>query len=127
MDLSTLSPERAEILKRIEEYEKAVKLSEVLFTENFKELNSQEITEVFADNPITEITSTNLVDLLIELKVAKSKREAREFIAGNAIKINGEKINNLDYQLTKESFIDNNYIIIKKGKKNYYVGKKIIR
>ena len=42
----------------------------------------------------------------------------------NAIKINGEKINDLDYQITDECFIDNTYIIIKRGKKNYYVGKK---
>ena len=58
------------------------------------------------------------------MKAASSKREAREFITGNAIKINGEKINDLDYQITDKDFIDNTYIIIKRGKKNYYVGKK---
>ena len=107
-----------------EEYDKAVKLSQVLFTEEFKTLTSKEIEEVFSGNEIKNVTSDNLVDLLIELGAAKSKRESREFISGNAIKLNGEKINNLEYQLQTNDFIDNNYIIIKRGKKSYYVGKR---
>ena len=107
-----------------EEYDKAVKLSQVLFTEEFKTLTSKEIEEVFSGNEIKNVTSDNLVDLLIELGAAKSKRESREFISGNAIKLNGEKINNLEYQLQTNDFIDNNQIIIKRGKKSYYVGKR---
>ncbi len=107
-----------------EEYENAAKLSEVLFTENFKELNSNEIEEIFTGNEIKTITSTTLTDLLIELGAAKSKRESREFIIGNAVKVNGEKITDLEYILNNTDFIDNSYIIIKRGKKNYYVGKK---
>ena len=63
------------------------------------------------------------MDLVIEVGAAKSKREAREFISGNAIKINGKKINDLEYMIN-DDFINNNYIIVKRGKKNYYVGKK---
>ena len=106
------------------EYEKAYKLSEVLFTEDFKNLTTSDIKDIFEESDIIDVSKTNLLDLLIELGAAKSKREAREFISGNAIKINGEKINDLDYQITDECFIDNTYIIIKRGKKNYYVGKK---
>ena len=107
-----------------EEYEKAVKLSNVLFTEDFKDLDSKDIEEIFSGNEIKNIESDNLIDLLIELGSASSKRESREFISGNAIKINGEKINNLDYKISDKDFIDNNYIIVKRGKKNYYVGKR---
>ena len=107
-----------------EEYEKAVKLSEVLFTENFKELTGKEIEEIFAGNEIKNVGSDNLIDLLIEIGASKSKREAREFVTGNAVKINGEKIIDLDYQLANKDFIDNDYIIVKRGKKNYYVGKR---
>ena len=107
-----------------EEYEKAVKLSEVLFTENFKELTGKEIEEIFAGNEIRTVGSDNLIDLLIEIGAAKSKREAREFVTGNAVKINGEKIIDLDYQLCDKDFIDNDYIVVKRGKKNYYVGKR---
>ena len=107
-----------------DDYEKAKKLSEVLFTENFKDLTSEYVLELFDKKDIINISPNNLIDLLIEVKAASSKREAREFITGNAIKINGEKINDLDYQITDKDFIDNTYIIIKRGKKNYYVGKK---
>lgn len=107
-----------------EEYEKAVQLSKVLFTEEFKNLNAKDITEIFDEKEIVNINSNNLIDLVIEVGAAKSKREAREFITGGAIKINGEKNTSLDYTLEAKDFIDNTYIIIKRGKKNYYVGKR---
>ena len=107
-----------------EEYLKAVRLSEVLFNEDFKNLTKEEIEEIFDGNEIKEVGSNNLVDLLIELGAAKSKREAREFINSNAIKLNGEKTSDVEYSLQDKDFIDNTYIIIKRGKKNYYVGKK---
>ena len=107
-----------------EDYEKALNLSEILFTEKFKSLTKEDIKDIFNEEDITEIKETNLVDLLVEIKAASSKREAREFIKNNAIKVNGEKINDLDYKVTTNDFIDNTYIIIKRGKKNYYVGKK---
>ncbi len=107
-----------------DEYEKALKLSEILFTEEFKDLSKEDIKEIFTGNEIKKVTSNNLLELIIEIGAAKSKREAREFITGNAIKVNGEKITDLDYKITKDNFIDNTYIIIKRGKKNYYIGQK---
>ncbi len=107
-----------------DEYENALKLSQVLFTEEFSNLSASAIEEVFSNNPIISVTSNNLVDLLIEIGAAKSKRESREFINGNAIKINGNKISEVDYVISDNDFIDNKYIIIKRGKKNYYVGKR---
>ena len=106
------------------EYEKAKKLSEVLFTEDFKDLTKEEIEEIFEGNVIKNITTNNLIDVLIEVGAAKSKRESREFISGNAIKINGEKISDVEYLIEDKDYLDNTYIIIKRGKKNYYVGKK---
>ena len=107
-----------------DEYEKAVKLSSILFTEEFNKLTSNDIKEIFEGNEILNVTSTNLIDLIIEVKVASSKREAREFITNGAVKINGNKITDLDYNITDKDFIDNTYIIIKRGKKNYYIGRK---
>ena len=56
--------------------------------------------------------------------VVKSKREAREFIQNGAISINGDKIDNIETTVTDDMFIDNTYIVVKRGKKNYYIGKK---
>ena len=113
-------------LHGIEEYEKASQLSDILFKENFKQLTKEDIQDIFEEKDIVSIQkdNNNLIDLLINIGAAKSKREAREFITGNAIKINGGKIMDLDYTVSDKDYIDNTYIIIKRGKKNYYVGKK---
>ena len=109
-----------------EEYERAVKLAENLFNNKFKEMSKQDIKELFDEQDIKEIEgSTNLLDLLITLGVASSKREAREFVNSGAISINGDKVTETNIEITDDLFIDNTYIIIKRGKKNYYVGRKL--
>ena len=120
----TLAYEVVKDIHGADEADKAISMTEALFTENFTNLTKEDIEEIFNTQDMTTATSTNLVDLLIEVGAAKSKREAREFISGNAIKINGEKNTDLDYALVDKDFIDNTYIIIKRGKKNYYVGKR---
>ena len=52
-----------------------------------------------------------------------SKREAREFITNGSISINGNKITDLDYVVTKEFAIDKKYVTVRKGKKKYYLVK----
>ena len=112
-------------LHGIDGYNKAVMMSEALFTGKFTNLNSQEIEELFKGyNKVDVEVNTNIVDLIINIGAASSKREAREFIIGNAISINGEKINDLEYVINENDFIDNEYIIIRRGKKNYYIGKR---
>ena len=120
----TLAFEVVKDIHGIDEANKAIAMTEALFTENFTNLTKEDIEEIFNVETMINVTSTNLVDLVIEVGAAKSKREAREFISGNAIKINGEKNTDLDYVLEDKDFIDNTYIIIKRGKKNYYVGKR---
>ena len=106
-----------------ESYEKAVMMSEALFTGRFSNLNKTEIEELFKDYEKKEVTiGINLLDLLIDIGAASSKREAREFVSGNAVSINGEKVSNLDYTIREKDFLDDTYIIIKRGKKNYYIG-----
>ena len=106
-----------------EEYQKAVMMSEVLFTGEFKKLTKEEIEEVFKGyKKINVRNNQNIVDLLINMEIASSKREAREFITSNAISINGEKINDLEYVINDNDFMYGEYIIVRRGKKNYYIG-----
>lgn len=108
-----------------EEYEKAVRLTEALFSNDFSNLKASEIEEIFSKDLVRDIDSNlNLVDLLISMNIASSKREAREFINGNAISVNGNKVNDVDLVIDDKYFIDNKYVIIKRGKKNYYIGRK---
>ena len=69
-------------------------------------------------------SNIGLIDIVVNVGAASSKREAREFISSGAISINGEKVTELEKAITDNMFIDNTYIIIKRGKKNYYIGKK---
>lgn len=106
-----------------DEYEKAVMMSEVLFTGEFKKLDKNDLEEVLKEyNKISIEKNKNIVDMLIDMGAASSKREAREFISNNAIMINGEKINDLEYVISDKDFLYGSYIIVKRGKKNYYIG-----
>lgn len=106
-----------------EEYKKAEMMSEVLFTGEFKKLNESELEEILKGyKKINVSKNIDLISLLISMNVASSKREARELISSNAISINGNKVNDLEYVISDNDFMFDKYVIIKKGKKNYYVG-----
>ena len=110
-----------------EEYKKALNLTESLFNNNFDNLEISDIEDIFKNEKISEVdVNNNIVDLLIKMNIASSKREAREFITGNAISINGSKINDLELIIDESYFLHKKYIIIKRGKKNYYIGKKTV-
>ena len=108
-----------------EEYEKAVNLAEHLFNNKFQDLTKKDIEDLFGNEDIKNVKNNiNIVDMLLDMEVAKSKREAREFITGGAISINGEKITDTEKTIEDSMFIDNSYIVVRRGKKNYYIGKK---
>ena len=108
-----------------EEFEKAKKLAQNLFNNKFKEMTKNEIEELFGNEDIKEVeVNIPIVDMLIKLGVVSSKREAREFIGNGAISINGEKVQEIDIPITDDMFIENTYIVVKRGKKKYYIGKK---
>ena len=65
---------------------------------------------------------TNIVDLLVNAEVCSSKREAREFLGNSSITFNGEKLTDLDFVVTKEKCIASKYMVIRRGKKKYFVG-----
>ncbi len=104
----------------IEEANKAIKITEALFSGNIKDLTEEETEEAFKNFETLQLKNIPLIELLVENKIASSKREAREFIKNNAISINGDIINDETY------IIDNNkkYNIIRRGKKKYYILKK---
>ncbi len=107
-----------------EEYEKAVDLANHLFNNKFKDLSKRDIEDLFKGQEIKKVEAgISLVELVNNMGIAKSKREAREFIEAGAISINGEKVTDLEKVIDKEMFIESTYIVVKRGKKNYYIGK----
>ena len=105
-----------------EEYEKALHISEALFKGNIKELSKEELIDASKSMDSYELDKdTNLVDLLVNASIVNSKREAREFITNNSISINGDKVNDLDFVVKKKDALYQEYTIIRKGKKKYFV------
>ena len=100
--------------------DQAVKMSEVLFKQDFKSLTAKELKTVLEGVTMVGVSQPiNIVDALIETKLASSKREAREFIKNGAIAINGEKISDETFILTSANAIDGVYSVLKRGKKLY--------
>ncbi len=106
-----------------EEYEKALKISECLFKGNIKELDTKDILVGFKDVPHFEVEENiKIIDLIVNGKVASSKREAREFINSGAIYINGDKVEDENMIISKDIALDNKILVIKRGKKKNYIG-----
>ena len=106
-----------------EAYLEAVKISESLFSGNIKDLTVEQIEDAFKGiEPFKINKDTLLVDLLVENNVCSSKREAREFISNNSISLNGEKVTDLEFLVTKSVLIGQKYIVIRRGKKKYFIG-----
>jgi tyrosyl-tRNA synthetase len=110
-----------------EELESAKKASNILFgksTENdLKSLDEETFLSVFEGVSTAKIKNKdledNLLDFLVEkTKVFMSKSEARRMINANAVSVNKEKINE-DFKFSNKNLINDKYIIIQKGKKNY--------
>ncbi len=105
-----------------EEYQKASHISQVLFSGNIQELSLEEIKDGFKDVPNFEASECTLIDMLVNNKIASSKREAREFLSAGSITMNGEKVTDENMFITREMAIEGKALIIRRGKKKYYMG-----
>lgn len=102
--------------------EDCLKMSVALFTDSFQGLSEESLKELTDGLTVVEESEDiNLLDALIKTGLAKSKREAREFVSAGAVKINGEKTADLEKVITKADALDGGYIFIKRGKKLYAV------
>ena len=120
-----LSEEVIKFIHSEESYNKAVRITESLFKGEFENLSKDELEEAFKGKEIKTVElGQNIIDVLIQMNAASSKREAREFISNNSIEIKGKKVTDLEKTITEDDLINNTYLIIKRGKKNYYVAKK---
>lgn len=107
-----------------EEYEKALRISEALFSGQIKDLSKDEIIEGFKGVPTFKAKeNVNIIDFLVDGGIASSKREAREFVSAGSITINEEKITDEGFFVDKDIAIEGEILVIKRGKKKYFIGK----
>lgn len=99
----------------------ALKITNALFRGSFSELNEEQKLEAVAQmDQINCPCGLLLEDVLVQTHIASSKREAREWIKGNSIAINGTKVTDPLMKICIEKCCVKDYMILKRGKKNYY-------
>lgn len=104
------------------EADNAVDVSQKLFAGDFSGLSVKDIKLGFKGVPSFRISGElPLIDVLVQNKIASSKREAREFIKGNAILVNGKASTDESMIISKDLAIDGQVIVIRRGKKKYYL------
>ena len=103
----------------------AEKISEILFSGDIKELTAEQVEQVFGKMPSVEVSreKQNLVIWLVDNGIEPSRRQAREDVKNGAIRVNGERIQDLDYELDPTAAFDGKYVVIRRGKKKYFLAK----
>jgi len=108
--------------------ETAERISTAVFSNSVSTLSEQDLGQLALDGlPCTRIagSSGSLVELLVETGLAVTPRgeitvgQARKFIQGNAVSVNGEKVTDMDYQLNSNSAMFGKYHLLQRGKKNH--------
>lgn len=117
----TLAYEITKDLHGKEAADHAVQLAETLFSGNVSSLNESEIEMVFGSFKKEVEGDRAIEDLLVEIGAATSKREARTFVTGNSVLVNGKKVTEIGTLLGKEGALYGKYTLIRRGKKNYYL------
>lgn len=117
----TLAEEMTRFVHGDDLLEQAKRITDALFSGDIKALTADEIEQGFKEMPTFEATpeAKNIVDWLVDLKIEPSKRQAREDITKGAIYLNGERVSDLELEVSASHAIGGKFVIIRKGKKNY--------
>ncbi|MBQ9475981.1 MAG: tyrosine--tRNA ligase, partial [Bacteroidales bacterium] len=113
-----------------EEYDKALKASQILFgkatAEDLRSLDERTFLSVFDGVPQYSLSRSlfpcDIIETLaVTTDVFPSKGECRKMIQGGGVSVNKEKISDAAMQLTENQLLDDKYILVQRGKKNYYI------
>ncbi len=114
-----------------DDYEFAVKASEILFNndtaEILRQLNEEQLLQVMEGVPTVQFSKTiaaggiDIVSFLADTKIFSSKGEARKMVQGGGISINKIKVEKIEYLLDTANLLNKKYLLVQKGKKNYFL------
>lgn len=133
---SKLAEEITVMVHSREEYDLAVQASQILFgrssVETLHKLNEETFLSVFEGVPMAEVSkdkllaSIGLMDLLVgECKFFNSNSELRKLIQSGGVSLNGEKVTDFQYQPTSADLLNDKYMLIQRGKKNFFLVKMV--
>ncbi len=123
-----LAAEITSMVHGADELTTAKRASAVLFGGSMDELNAVELAEIFSEVPSSEIAGSafagegmGVIDLITSCGLASSNGEARRLVKGGGIRINNIPVPDGDHRVTASHAIDERLLVLRKGKKNYYL------
>lgn len=137
----TKAPHMRELQKRLakevtimvhseDDYNAAVKASNILFgkstSDDLKSLDEDTFLAVFEGVPQFEINRSDLGEKALDLFVEKaeifpSKGEMRKLVQGGGVSLNQERLESFDYEVTENDLLNNKYLLVQRGRKNYFI------
>jgi len=117
----TLGEEMTRLIHGQDALDQAIRISKALFSGELKALTANEMKDAFKDVPSFEMAKEdkNIVDFIVESGVSPSKRQAREDVTNGAISLNGERVTDTAYEVDATDRLEDAFIIVRRGKKNY--------
>jgi tyrosyl-tRNA synthetase len=104
----------------------AKRISDALFSGDISQLTSEDLDQLELDGlPCTVFEGGNkgIVEVLVETELAKSNKMAREFIGNNAVNVNGQVVDSVDFELAASDGLKGKYFVVKRGKKLFHLAK----
>ncbi|GEO25023.1 tyrosine--tRNA ligase 1 [Alicyclobacillus acidoterrestris] len=122
----TLAEEVTTLVHGKAETERAIHMSNVLFSGDIKSLTVDELQQVFEGVPSMTLPSSHekdIISLLIASGACPSKRQAREDVTNGAISVNGDKITDVNRVFSQDEMFGGQFLVIRRGKKKYFLVK----
>ena len=104
----------------------ARRISQALFSGDIASLTGSDLQQLELDGlPSSDVNTDNsgIVEVLVATGLAKSNKMAREFIANNAVSVNGQLVGSQEFQLSAENALNGGYFVLKRGKKLFHLAK----
>ena len=121
-----LAEEVTEFVHGKQAVKEAQHITAALFSGNVADLTTAEIEQGFKNMPSVDVSAEkkNIILWLVDdTKIESSRRQAREDVQNGAIRINGEKVTDLEAEIDPASHFDGKFVIVRRGKKKYFLAR----
>ena len=101
---------------------RSVNISEKLFSGDIKSMTYEQVKQCFNGVPSIDVTEDEqILNVLVKAGAASSNREARQFVKGGSVLVNGEKVTDEKFVVSKDNAFGGKVTVIRRGKKKYFV------
>ncbi|TPR19782.1 tyrosine--tRNA ligase [Apilactobacillus timberlakei] len=121
-----LAEEVTEFVHGKDAVKEAENITNALFSGNIKDLTVDEVETGFKNMPSMEVSADkkNIVEWLADdTKIEPSRRQAREDVKNGAIRINGDKIDDVNAEIDPTANFDGKFVVVRRGKKKYFLAR----